>query len=94
MVPLPPAEPSEFNALQTIARPSLSQNKRDLPNNIQTQAISSASIPTDINLCNTHQNNMTQSHNQSTVILQQFSMIMEELKNFTNKVSGDITKIT
>ena len=34
------------------------------------------------------------SHNQSTVILQQFSMITEELKNFTYKVSGDITKIT
>ena len=37
---------------------------------------------------------MTQSHNQSSIILQQFSMITEELKNFTNKVSSDITKIT
>ena len=29
---------------------------------------------------------MVQSHNQSTVILQQFSMITQELKSFTNKV--------
>ena len=37
---------------------------------------------------------MAQSHDQSTVILQQLSMITKEFKNFTNKVSGDITKIT
>ena len=37
---------------------------------------------------------MTQSDDQSTTILQLFSMITEELKNFTNKKSGDITKIT
>ena len=37
---------------------------------------------------------MTQSHDQSTVILLQFSMITKEIKNFTNKVSSDITKIT
>ena len=37
---------------------------------------------------------MTQSSTQSTIILQQFSMTTQELKNVTNKVSGDITKIT
>ena len=36
---------------------------------------------------------MTQSHNQSIIILQQFSMITEESKTFTNQVSGDIMKI-
>ena len=37
MVPLPPAEPPEINTFETIVRLSLSQNQRDLPNNIQTQ---------------------------------------------------------
>ena len=37
---------------------------------------------------------MTQSHDQSTVILQQFTIVTKELKHFTNKVFGDITKIT
>ena len=37
MVPLPPAEPSEFNAFGTIARLSLSQNQMDLCNNIHTK---------------------------------------------------------
>ena len=59
MVPLLPAEPSELDTFKTIARLSLSQNKRNLPNDIQTQAISNTSIPTDINLCSTHQNNIT-----------------------------------
>ena len=38
--------------------------------------------------------NMTHSHDQSTSTLQHFSMIAEELKNFTNKVSSDIKKIS
>ena len=37
---------------------------------------------------------MAQSHNQCTIILQQFSMITQELNYFINKMSGDITKIT
>ena len=32
-------------------------------------------------------------HDQSTVILQQFSMIMQELWNFMDKLSGDVNKI-
>ena len=94
MVPLPPAEPSEFNAFETVVRLSLSQNQRDLPNDIQTQAIPSTSITTDNDKGNIPQNNTTQSCNQSTVIVQLFSIITEELKNSTNKVSSDITKIT
>ena len=34
---LQPAEPPELNAFEMIARLSLSQHQRDLPNNIQTQ---------------------------------------------------------
>ena len=37
---------------------------------------------------------MAQSHNVSTIILQWFNMITKELKKFTNKVSGNFTKIT
>ena len=53
----------------------------------------------DITLVNQNTNNLLQNqnvhpHNQSTVILQQFSMIRQELRNFTDKVSSDINKIT
>ena len=92
---LPTAEPSESNAFETIERLTLlTKSNWILPNDNQTQAIPNTSILTNNNICNTPQNNMAQSHNQSIIILQQFSMITQELKNFTNKVSGDITKIT
>ena len=93
MVLLPPAEPPEFNAFETIARLSLLQNERDLPNGVQTQTTPVPQLASN-NIGNTPATNITQPHNQSTVILQQFSMITEELKSFTNKVFGDITKIT
>ena len=44
MVPLPPAEPLEFNAFETIARLSLSQNQTDFPKDTNTQTISNTSI--------------------------------------------------
>ena len=94
MVLLPPAEPSESNTFATIVRLSLLQNQTDLPNDIPRQAISNTSILTNNNICNTPQNDMTQSHDKSTIILQQFSMMTKELKYFTNKVSSDIMKIT
>ena len=93
MVPLPPAEPPEFNAFETVVRLSHSQNQRDLLNDIQTQTASNAPIITNSNICNTPTANITQPRDQSTIIWKQFSMITEELKDFTNKVSGDITKI-
>ena len=43
---------------------------------------------------NSPQNNATCPYDQSTVFLQQFSMIMQDLKNVMDKVSSDITKIT
>ena len=43
---------------------------------------------------NTPTTNIAQRNDQSFVILQQFSMITKGLKNFTNIVSGDITKVT
>ena len=83
MFPLPTAEPSKSNAFETIARLTLSQNQREPPNDNQRQAIPSISMLTNNNICNTPQNNMTQF--QSTIILQHFSMITQELKKFTHK---------
>ena len=82
MVPLPPAEPPEFNAFETISRLLLSQNQRDLPHNIQTQTNPNTSIITNNSIGSTPKTNITQP------------CIMKELQNFTNKVLGDITKIT
>ena len=93
MVPLTPAEPPEFNAFETLLRLSFLQNQRDLLNNTHTQTVSNTSIITNNNIVNTSTTNMAQPHDQSTITLKQFSMITKELKNFTDKVSGDITKI-
>ena len=46
------------------------------------------------NLKNQPQNNNVHPHDKSTVMLQQFSMIAQQLRNLTVKVSCDITKIT
>ena len=53
----------------------------------------------DLTLVNQNTNNSLQNqnvhpHDQSTVILQQFSMITQDLRNFTDKLSSDINKIT
>ena len=56
-------------------------------------------LPIYSNLASASQNANTSPQNQnihpmsSPVILQQFSMITQELKKFMDKVSGDITKI-
>ena len=84
MALLPTAEPFESNASETIVRLILSQDQRSQCSDIQRQVIPNISI-----LCNY----ITQSHDQFTVILQQFSIITAELKNFTNKVPSNITKL-
>ena len=94
MVPLPLAEPSEFNAFGTIARSSPTQNQMDLLTNMYTQTIFNSSIIPQNDTDNAPRINTAQTNDQSSVILQQFSMIAEKLKNFTNKVSGDIMKTT
>ena len=94
IVPLPPAEPSEFNTFGTITRLLLSQNQAELPNVTHTQTISNNTSTPNNDIDNTSPAKMAQTNDQSTTILQQFSMIAKELENFTNKVSHDITKIT
>ena len=46
------------------------------------------------NECNTSSNNILSPDNQSTIILQQFSIMAEELKSFTKQVLSDIMKKT
>ena len=58
-----------------------------------TQTISNNPIIPSNNIGNTPTTNIAQPNDQSTIILQQFSTIAKELKDFTNKVSSDITKI-
>ena len=91
MVPIQPAEPSEINAFKTIARLTFLQTQNEQINNTHT-------LPMYSNLTNQNTNSSPQNqnihlHNQSTIILQQFRMIMQELWNFMDKVSGDITNI-
>ena len=66
MVPLLSVEPSEVNAVETIARLKLSQTYKDYPNNTHTQSIYSNSILTNIKY--SPQNNTVHPHNQSTLV--------------------------
>ena len=75
MVPLTQGEPSEFDAFETIARLAFSQNQGNLSNDTQTQNASNTPIIASINIGNTPKTNLTQQHNQSTIILQQFNML-------------------
>ena len=94
MVPLPPAGPSEFNGFGTVARLSPTQNERDPLTNTHTQTISNNPFIPQNNIANVPRTNAEQTYDESNVILQHFRMIAEELRNFTNKVPGDTTKIT
>ena len=79
MLPLPSAEPPEVNAVETIARLTLSQIHEDHPNDTHTQSFYSSSTLTNNSINNSPQNNTIHPQDQptSTVILQQFSMITQ-----------------
>ena len=94
MVTLPSAEPSEVNAVEIIQRLRHLHTSQTQQNSTCPQSIYSQVSPSNNGTTNSPQNNATYPHDQSTVFLQQFSMIMQELRNFTGKVSSDITKIT
>ena len=94
MVPLSSVEPSEVIAVETIARLTYSQPSEDCPNDTNTQSIYSNSTSTNNYTNNSPQNNAVHPHDHSTVILQQFSMITQELKYYTTNMSGNITKST
>ena len=89
-----PAEPPTIDAYMTIPREmSLEdQDRQDNGNCNQPQynIYSLDNQPPKLS----HQNNDVKSHNQSPVLLQQFSVITQELQNLTKKVSNDLNKIT
>ena len=94
MVPTSPGEPLEINAFNTIARLTISQTQIECINSTHTQPMYSNSASDNQTINSSLQNNNVQPHDEYTVILQQLSKITEELRNFMDKVSGDITKIT
>ena len=81
MVPLPSAEPPEINAVKTFERLTHSHTSKDHPNDNHPQNIYSNSTSTNSSTNNSPQNNAILLHDQFTIILQQFSMMMQELKN-------------
>ena len=70
-----PAEPTEINAFTTMARLTFLQTKNEQPINIHTQPMYSDSTLAIQNTYNSPQNQNIHANDQSTVILQQFSMI-------------------
>ena len=92
MVPLPSAESSEVNAVETIERLTHSHTSKNHQNDTCLQPIYSQASLTNNSTSNSPQNSATQPHDQSTVSLQQFSMITQDLRKFMDKVSCDITK--
>ena len=82
MVQLPPAEPGERNAFETITRLMSANGKTntDQANNVTN----SSSTP----------NSMPPTDNQSSIILQQFNRLTVELKTFVTLVSSNITEMT
>ena len=76
MVLSPPAEPSEFNSSGTFVRLSLLQNLMVLPKVTHTQTIlNNNPVTLNNDIENTPTTKLAQTNDQSTVILQQFSMI-------------------
>ena len=81
MVPVPLAEPREFNAFTTITRLTFLQILNEQVNSSHKQSMYSVqNTNSPLESQNVH------PHNQSTVILQIFSMITQELQNFMDKV--------
>ena len=85
MVPLPPAEPSEVDTVEIIEKLTHSHTSKHHPNDNQPQSIYSHTSSTKNSTTNSPQNNAIHPHDQSTVILQQFSMIMQELNTIMDK---------
>ena len=76
-VPVPSAEPLKINAVETTEGLMHSHTSKDLPNDTHLQSIYSNSTLTNNSTNNSPQNNAIHQHNQSTAILQQFSMITQ-----------------
>ena len=86
MVQLPPAEPNESNTIETFAKLSTTDDQLSIDQLTNGQPIT--------NSHNNNKNNTLFLDSQSKTILHQFSMMAEELKNFTKQVSNNITEMT
>ena len=94
IVPLPTTKPPAVNTFTTIAKLTLLQAQDgQISDNCKQTMYSYIQLVNQTTKCS-HQNQDVHSHNQSTVILSQFSITTQELKNFMDKVSGDLNKIT
>ena len=93
-VPVPQAELPETNAFTTMTTLTFLQAQGEQASNTHKQPMYSNVPLISQNTNSSHQSQKMQFHNQSTVILNQFSMTTQELQNFMDKVSGDINKIT
>ena len=85
MVPLPSADPPEVNAVNTIETLLHSHTSVNHTNNNFPQASYNISTSTNNSTNNSPQNNTIHPHDQSTILLQQFSVITQELKNSQKK---------
>ena len=92
MVPLTFAEPCKINVVETIEKLTQSHTSKNLQSDTCPQSIYSQASPTKNKASNSPQNNATQPHDQSAVFVQQFSMIMQGLRNCMFQMSSDITK--
>ena len=92
MVPFPPPEPPEINVFMTVARLTLLQSQDgQISDNCKQPKYSNIQLVKQTTECS-HQSQDVHPHDQSTVILQQFSIITQELQNFMDKVSSDLNR--
>ena len=89
MVQLPPVEPNEANTIEIFARLTTTNSQMNVEQLTNGQPITNSH---NSNKCSASSNNILSPDNHSTVILNQFSIIAEELRNFTKQVLSDITK--
>ena len=94
MVPLPPAEPPTINAYMTIQRVTVLQNQESENNSHGRQPQWNGTLLVNQPPEWSHQSQHMHPHDHSMVILQQFSIITQELQNFTYNVSSDLHKVT
>ena len=85
-VPLPLAEPLEVIAVETIQRLTHLHICKTHQNDTHLQSIYSQVSQTNDHTTSSPQNNATFPHDQSTVFLQQFNMITQEVRNLMAKV--------
>ena len=80
MVWLLPVEPHEANAIETFARLTTLNSQMDIDQVTDVELITNNH---NMNKCNASSNSIIPSDNQSAIILQQFSIMAEELKKMS-----------